>query len=285
MIHMLWRLSAPNAANRDALFSPRWAPASPSPLEHPRQKQPTLRPPSPCSHSTTTPFLTVKTCSSLCVPRKSILRIQLFAMARLVIRTSSPPSSTAPFFITMAVSRCSVSGGRSRNHPDRRVARSLRGSKSHQQGFYGWRLAYAESEDDEFIGRNLRSGLVDYNGSRRNNLLKIDPPDLMGMHLIVLHEPGDPNPDARFKMLVSTAWTKGQTSVMPQLISRDGFELAPRLARCRSRTTRFARRIFFFPQEHFEQSGLYKWQGLLTMSPASRFHPGSGCPTARLAAG
>ena len=128
--------------------------------------------------------------------------------------------------------------------------------------YYGWRPAYAESQDGiHWTKPNL--GLVEYKGSRNNNLVLVDPPEVMGLQLIVLHEPNDPDPARRFKMMVSAAWAKGHTSV--PLFSADGLRWhTPR------KVTPIDYRIqpeeFFVPVEHFEQSGLYKWQGMYCMT-------------------
>jgi hypothetical protein len=45
-------------------------------------------------------------------------------------------------------------------------------------------------------------GLVDYNGSKQNNVLSLDGTNILsGATALVLYEPEDPNPDHRFKML------------------------------------------------------------------------------------
>ncbi|MCW5547831.1 MAG: hypothetical protein KIT44_02610 [Opitutaceae bacterium] len=47
-----------------------------------------------------------------------------------------------------------------------------------------------------------RLGLVEYNGSKENNLVSLDGPESMhGVCVLVLYEPEDPDPERRFKML------------------------------------------------------------------------------------
>jgi len=43
----------------------------------------------------------------------------------------------------------------------------------------------------------------------------------MGWHLIVIHDPDDPDPSRRFKMMLMTRWEKSSTSV--PLFSGDGW--------------------------------------------------------------
>ncbi len=62
-------------------------------------------------------------------------------------------------------------------------------------------VCYAVSQDGvEWKKPNL--GLVEYNGSRDNNLVLLDDEDPMkGVFCLVLHEPDDPDPNRRFKMI------------------------------------------------------------------------------------
>ena len=81
-----------------------------------------------------------------------------------------------------------------------------------KRGFYGWQPAYAESEDGiDWVKPKL--GLVEYKGSKDNNLVLLEPPGVMGLHLAVLHEPEDPDPSRRFKMMLYVRWAEGDTSV------------------------------------------------------------------------
>lgn len=65
-------------------------------------------------------------------------------------------------------------------------------------------LAYAESDDGvHWVKPNL--GLVEFNGSRDNNLCLLEPRDSPFAHtddyICVMHDPEDPNPEKRFKMV------------------------------------------------------------------------------------
>lgn len=58
-----------------------------------------------------------------------------------------------------------------------------------------WRVAYAESQDGvHWTKPNL--GLVEYNGNRNNNLVRLEP-RLGTLNVKVLHDPDDPDTDRR----------------------------------------------------------------------------------------
>ena len=140
--------------------------------------------------------------------------------------------------------------------------------------FAGFRLAYAESEDGiHWVKPNL--GLVEYRGSRDNNLVVIDPPEIMGNHLVVLDEPDDPDPSRRFKMMrrmrgfplrgfppvqLTEGYALRVHNTTVPLYSADG--LRWHLA-VDTDIVDYAlpEEGLIFP-ENFEQSGFYKWQGL-----------------------
>lgn len=126
--------------------------------------------------------------------------------------------------------------------------------------FFGWRPAYAESTDGvRWTKPNL--GFVEYNGSRDNNLLAMDPPDAMGIHLVVLYEPQDPDPCKRFKMLLDVAChLRGEErSTCLPFYSADGLRWKSAVE---TRFKEYHLQNILLPPEHFEQSGLYKWGGL-----------------------
>jgi len=149
--------------------------------------------------------------------------------------------------------------------------------------YRGCRAAYAESDDGIHWVKPLL-GLVEHNGNRNNNLVLIDPPDVTGLHLVVLHEPEDPDPKRRYKMVHQIRWAEapafGWTTSVP-LFSADGFHwrLATRGA---PKDYAISTQDMPLPPEHTEQSGLYKWHGLyyLTgqqLSPWVHFPDGSPC--------
>ena len=66
--------------------------------------------------------------------------------------------------------------------------------------FRGWRFLYAESQDG-IHWEKPDLGLVEFRGNRNNNLLLM-PEGFRGYHILVLHEPEDPDPSRRFKAVV-----------------------------------------------------------------------------------
>jgi len=132
-----------------------------------------------------------------------------------------------------------------------------------KQAYRGCRVAYAESDDGiHWIKPKL--GLVEHRGSRKNNLVLIDPPDVTGLTLVLLHEPDDPDPGQRFKMIHQIRWAEapsfGWTTSVP-LFSKDGFRWKLQ-TRGAPKNYAISTEHMPLPPEHTEQSGLYKWQGM-----------------------
>jgi hypothetical protein len=129
--------------------------------------------------------------------------------------------------------------------------------------YRGCRAAYAESEDGiHWIKPKL--GLVEYRGNRDNNLVLVEPPDVTGLHLVVLHEPDDPDPSRRYKMMHQIRWADspsfGWTTSVP-LLSKDGFRWRLQTPGA-PKNYAIATSDMPLPPEHTEQSGLYRWQGM-----------------------
>lgn len=128
-----------------------------------------------------------------------------------------------------------------------------------------WRVAYAES-DDGLVWRKPELGLVDYRGSRANNLVLTEPAPLGVLNLKVLHEPDDPNPERRYKMTTHVWFAKGgggaRFGTLVPFFSADGL----RWKSARPFTpvaAEITREDLFLPWIHFEPAGgLYKWDGL-----------------------
>jgi hypothetical protein len=78
-------------------------------------------------------------------------------------------------------------------------------------------VCYATSKDGvKWIKPKL--GIVDYHGSKDNNLTGIDGGELMkGMIVLVLHDPEDPDPERRFKMIREI-----NPETKPAAVSADG---------------------------------------------------------------
>ncbi|QDU82328.1 hypothetical protein Pla110_40830 [Polystyrenella longa] len=140
------------------------------------------------------------------------------------------------------------------------------------KGFSGLRPAYAES-DDGIHWRKPNLGLVEYNGSKNNNLVLIDPPDVAGIHLIVIHEEDDPDPTRQFKMLLTVSayveGSKGSSTIT--LFSEDGLSW-------RSPTPLHFEEGYLpeedliLPSINFEQGGLFKYNGMYHL-PGQQFSP------------
>ncbi len=128
-----------------------------------------------------------------------------------------------------------------------------------------WNAAYAESEDGiHWIKPDL--GLVEYKGSRQNNLVAIEPSMVNMINVKVIVEPDDPEPSRRYKMTAHTWWTHdGKSKVrgtMCPLFSADGltWQVATGAVPI-SGMLRPEDRVL--PPHHFEASGgLYKWDGM-----------------------
>ena len=126
-----------------------------------------------------------------------------------------------------------------------------------------WRPAYAESHDGVHWTKP-ELGLVEYQGSKRNNLVLMEPAPLGIINLKVLAEPDDPDPSRRYKMSGHTWWWDGKRrgrGTLAPLFSPDG--LRWRLAI----STKPVRGLLpvediVLPRYHFEAAGgLYKWKG------------------------
>ena len=126
-----------------------------------------------------------------------------------------------------------------------------------------WRPAYAESIDG-IHWEKPSLGLVEYKGSRDNNLLLIEPAPLGAINLKVLIEPDDPDPSRRFKMTIQTWWWDGEkrgSGTLVPLLSADGFRW--RLGVKASPVNGFLpMQNMLLPRYHFEAAGgLYRWKG------------------------
>jgi hypothetical protein len=76
-------------------------------------------------------------------------------------------------------------------------------------------ICYAVSKDG-IQWEKPKLGLVDYNGGTANNLIAIDGNQpIKGMCALVIHEPEDPNPDRRYKMIREVDPAQILTAVSP----------------------------------------------------------------------
>lgn len=129
-----------------------------------------------------------------------------------------------------------------------------------------WRAAYAESDDGiKWVKPNL--GLVEYKGSKNNNLIDIGPHPLGFVNLKVLAEPDDPNPEQRYKMSTHIYFKyKSRLGSLAPFASADGLtwklliDATPEDAQLKIED-------LVLPGIHFEPcGGLYKWDGMYYIS-------------------
>lgn len=139
-----------------------------------------------------------------------------------------------------------------------------------------WRVLYAESDDGvNWVRPKL--GLVDYRGSKENNIVKLDP--FMGtINIKVLHEPEDPDPSRRYKMVIHAHWMKdtARHGTLAPYASADGLTWKLLVDVTPDKHTEMPRNQLVLPDVHFEPAGgLYKWDGFYFASgqnpiPATR---------------
>jgi len=123
-----------------------------------------------------------------------------------------------------------------------------------------WRAAYAESTDGvTWTKPNL--GLVEYRGSKENNLVLTDP--VLGfVNLKVLADPDDPDSQRRYK--ISThVYFRGQRRLgtLAPFASADGLRWKM-LTPATTKNAELTPDALVLPAIHFEPcGGLYKWDG------------------------
>lgn len=129
-----------------------------------------------------------------------------------------------------------------------------------------WRVAYAESDDGiHWTKPNL--GLVESGGSRKNNLVRLDP-QLGVINVKVLYEPDDPDPDRRYKLGAHVWFPKNKVRLgtFVPYASRDGLNWKL-LIDATPVDAELPLSDAIIPPLHFEPvGGLYKWDGLYHLS-------------------
>ncbi|MBM3891966.1 MAG: hypothetical protein FJ388_22865, partial [Verrucomicrobia bacterium] len=85
-----------------------------------------------------------------------------------------------------------------------------------------WRAAYAEGRDGlHWTKPNL--GLVEYRGSKNNNLILTDPAPLGFVNLKVLADPDDPDPSRRYKISTHAYFRNSRRlGTLAPFVSADG---------------------------------------------------------------
>ena len=150
-----------------------------------------------------------------------------------------------------------------------------RGQNTHHDSSL-WRLLYAESNDGVTWLRP-KLGLVEYRGSKENNILLTEP--FMGaINVKVLHEPNDPDPSRRYKMVLHVYWMKDTVrhGTLVPYASADGLRWKALVDVKPTAAAELPADKLLLPTVHFEPAGgLYKWDGLYYASgqnpiPAAR---------------
>lgn len=129
-----------------------------------------------------------------------------------------------------------------------------------------WRAAYAESADGlTWTKPNL--GLVEFNGSRNNNLLDMGGESWGFVNLKVLRDDADPDPVRRYKMTTHVYYrhTRRLGTLLP-FVSADGLSWKP-VRDVKPLKAELRKEDLFIPGFHFEPcGGLYQWDGFYYIS-------------------
>lgn len=127
-----------------------------------------------------------------------------------------------------------------------------------------WRVAYAESTDG-VTWTKPSLGLVEYNGSKENNLVSFDTPPLGILNVKVLYEP-EAAPAERYKMSAHAWFSKGKKGsrfgTLAVFTSPDGLSWKS-VNGIKPVDAELERSDLLLPWAHYEAAGgLYKWDGL-----------------------
>lgn len=142
-----------------------------------------------------------------------------------------------------------------------------------------WRAAYAESSDGiHWTKPNL--GLVEFRGSKNNNLIRTTPSPLGFVNVKVLSEPEEPDPSRRYKISGHVYFRdKRRLGTLAPFVSTDGLDWKMVKESAVTKNAELQKKDLVLPPVHFEPSGgLYKWDGLYyasgqnSMNAASPYH-------------
>jgi len=124
-----------------------------------------------------------------------------------------------------------------------------------------WHAAYAESADG-LSWTKPSLGLVEFRGSRDNNLILTDPAPLGFVNLKVLADPDDPDPQRCYKISTHVYFRgKRRLGTLAPFVSADGLRWNM-LAPAATKNAELTKNSLVLPPVHFEPSGgLYKWDG------------------------
>lgn len=129
-----------------------------------------------------------------------------------------------------------------------------------------WRAAYAESDDGlRWVKPNL--GLVEFHGSKNNNLLDMGGESWGFVNLKVLKDEGDSDPARRYKMTSHVYFRdKRRLGTLLPFVSADGLRWKP-VKDVTPLKAELRKEDLFLPAVHFEPSGgFYQWDGQFFIS-------------------
>ncbi len=129
-----------------------------------------------------------------------------------------------------------------------------------------WRVAYAESSDG-LHWTKPHLGLVEYQGSKENNLVLLEP-HLGTVNVKVLLDPDDPDPSRRYKMGAHVWFPKNDVRLgtLAPYASADGLTWKL-LVDAEPVDAELPQSAMVLPALHFEPvGGLYKWDGMFYLS-------------------
>lgn len=124
-----------------------------------------------------------------------------------------------------------------------------------------WRPAYAESTDGVHWTKP-HLGLVEFRGSKDNNLVLIDP--VLGLvNLKVLADPDDPDPQRRYKMTAHVYFRRDRRlGTLAPFTSADGLRWKL-VKKAKPENAELLEKDLLIPAVHFEPcGGFYKWDGI-----------------------
>ncbi len=130
-----------------------------------------------------------------------------------------------------------------------------------------WHVAYAESTDGvHWTKPDL--GLVEFRGSRKNNLVFMDPASLGVLNVKVISDPEEPDPARRYKMAAHVFFMNQNVKLgsLATFVSADGLRWTM-VTKAEPVEGNLVKADLLLPPVHFEPAGgLYRWEGMYYIS-------------------